>query len=380
MKILYFFVFLLPFFSCGRDYNPALRESDNDVLVVEANLDPGDDSTIIRLTRTLHVNDTAKIKVENNAQVIVEGRDNTFIALIPKGKGYYAYPGLRLTIGNEYRLRIKTVRGEEYLSDYVQAKRSPSIDSLTWGIDTIGLHVYVHTHDPARRTGYYRWDAVEAWMIRMPFFASVIYENGTIRDARWPDDNMWECYFYDSTQSLILATTEKLADDIVSYKEIKTIPYHHEKIHWQYGILAKQYAIDEQAHKYFSLMKENTERIGTLFSPQPFELRGNIRSVKDTLSYALGYVTASTISRQKMIVHGAQLVYWRSVPGIKCEDSVISVKNSIADFRYYFDQLGYFPFSAVGPVGGSPTHYQATKRECVDCRARGAVTTYPYFW
>lgn len=375
--------FILPgFISCRQQYFPRLNSSDQSILVVEGNIDPGDDSTFIRLTRTVNLNDTAKIKIENNAQVIVEGRDNTNYTLIKKGNGYYVYPSLHLIIGNEYRLRIKTISGEEYLSAYVQAKRSPDIDSVTWGLDTVGLHVYVHTNDPGRATTYYRWDCVEAWMIRMPYYAEVIYNNGIIRPALWPQDNMWECFTYDSTGSLILANSEKLSNDVISYKEIRTIPYHDARVNWQYGILAKQYAIDKQAYDFFTLMKENTENIGGLFSPQPFELKGNIRSVKDTSQYALGYITCSTISKGKKTITGPELLYWRpQLVGI-CQDSLIRIKNTLADFRFYFDQLGYMPIAPTYDfITGALTGYTASKPPCIDCRVlKNTIPVKPYFW
>jgi hypothetical protein len=378
MRVWYLFI-LLAFVTCRKKYRPELDERDMSILVVEGNIDPGEDSTIIRITRTLNVNDTGKIKAENNAQVVVEGRDNTKYPLIRKGNGYYVFPGLHLNIGNDYRLRVITTSGEEYLSDYVQARRSPDIDSVTWALDTVGLHFYVHTHQNGNDPKFYRWDCVEAWMIRMPFYAEVIYENGIIRPSVWPQDNMWECYRYDSTNSLLLGNSRGLSDGRISYKEVKTIPYHHEKAHWEYGILVKQYAIDEAADKFFSLMKKNTEGIGNLFSPQPFELKGNIRSVKDTSRYALGYVTSSTISKKTTKVSGVNLIYWRSNPFKIC-DSVTTVKNTIADFRFYFDQLGYMPFKPVYDFNGNLTGYSSAKPICVDCRVLGATSTKPYFF
>lgn len=380
MKVVCLFFILIAFAGCKKKYNPEIKAWDRNILVVEGNMDPGNDSTFVRLTRAVSIDDTAEIIMEDGALLTIEGKDNSIRTLTGKGKGYYVSPGLHLTIGDEYRLRIKTTNGEEYLSEYVQSKRSPPIDSLTWSVDTVGVHVYVHAHDPTQATKYYRWDCVEAWQIRMPFYADFIYKNGVIRSSIWPQDNMWECWMYDSTESLIIAKTERLSNDMISYKEIKTIPYHNEKVRLKYGILAKQYAIDEKAYRFFELMKENTERIGSLFSPQPFELRGNIRSVKDTSEYALGYITSSTVSRNKKNIYGTELTYWRPPIPPGC-DSVASVNNNIAAFRYYFDELGYMPVAIdQKDLAGNILSYLAAKPICVDCRVRKAIITPPYFW
>jgi hypothetical protein len=379
MKVIYFCTLLI-FISCIKRFTPVFKESDSYTLVVEGNMDPGGDSTFVRLTRTLNINDTATLRAEAKAQVVIEGKDNIRRTLIEKGKGYYVFPGLNLTIGNEYRLRIKTTAGEEYLSDYVRAKRSPAIDSLTWKVDTMGLHYYVHTHDPDNATRYYRWDCVEAWQIRMPLYAEVMYSNGIVRQALWPQDNMWECFSYDSTESLITANTRTLSSDVISYKEVRTIPYHDPKIEWEYAILVKQYAIDEAGYKFYSFLKNHSEGIGNIFSPQPFALQGNIRSTQDTTRYAVGNITASTVSKISRHVTSPELIYWRPSYSMECRDSVKNVGLTITDFRYYFDQLGFMPFQEIRDMSGRLLGYKAARPECVNCRVLGATPARPYFW
>ncbi|MEO5998783.1 MAG: DUF4249 family protein, partial [Chitinophagaceae bacterium] len=52
--------------------------------------------------------------------------------LADKGKGVYSADALNFNPVQKYRLRIKTAAGTEYLSDYVELKKTPAIDSVNW--------------------------------------------------------------------------------------------------------------------------------------------------------------------------------------------------------------------------------------------------------
>src|SRR5258706_9686642 len=105
------------FFNCCRErYDPPVKSLPDSFLVVEGVLNPGQDSTTVHLTRTFNLDQRAKIKTEDHAQLIVEGKDNTASFLAGTGNGNYVSANLHLVTNNEYRLKIKTVDGKEYLS------------------------------------------------------------------------------------------------------------------------------------------------------------------------------------------------------------------------------------------------------------------------
>src|ERR1044071_9890038 len=108
-------VALMTCFGCRDKYDAEVRAQEQSFLVVEGNLNPGNDSAIIRLTKTIGLDAQSRIVTENNAVVTVEGKDNTTRTLTGIGAGYYTSPDLNLVIGTEYRLRIRTIPGREYL-------------------------------------------------------------------------------------------------------------------------------------------------------------------------------------------------------------------------------------------------------------------------
>ncbi|TMI72967.1 MAG: DUF4249 family protein [Bacteroidetes bacterium] len=79
-------ILMLIGFSCREVYEPNVVSADRNYLVVEGVLNPGG-ATSIHLTRTSKL-DVSGIKPELNAQLLVEGKDNSVRSLISSGNGY----------------------------------------------------------------------------------------------------------------------------------------------------------------------------------------------------------------------------------------------------------------------------------------------------
>jgi hypothetical protein len=344
---------------------------DQSYLVVEGNLNAGGDSTVIRLSRTLGLEDPAKIKAENGASLTVEGKDNTTRPLIFRGNGNYVSVNLGLVINNEYRLRIRTSDGNEYLSAYVKAKQTPLIDSISWDIDDKGLTVYANTHDPGNSTRYYRWNYDETWEIRSRFYSYYVYDFalGNIRPRVIPAEAVYYCWRYDTSSNIPLANSLNLTNDIIHKASLKQIPYGDDRLAVRYSIQVRQYALDKEAYDFFELMKKNTEDIGSIFSPQPSELKGNITCLTDPGEYVLGYVTASTVVQQRKFIQ----IPWQF--NLSCQYDTTAAGN-INRIRTYYANGGFVPYD----FDMNTSSWYGASSHCVDCRERNGKTVRPSFW
>jgi hypothetical protein len=333
-------------------------------------MNPAADTTIIRLTRTLKLSDAASIKTENNAQITVEGKDNTTRSLTFAGRGYYKSPGLNLVIGNEYRLRIRTTDGKEYLSEYVKARQTPAIDSISWDRDNDGVRIYANTHDPSRKSIYYRWDYDETWEIHSKYLSYYIFNpvTGMVRQRTVPDELVYTCWRYDTASTIPLANSANLTEDIIYKAPLLHIPFGSDRLSVRYSIQVRQYALDKDAYDFFELMKKNTEQIGSFFSPQPSELRGNIHCSTDPKEYVLGYITASTVDTKRIFIQTA----WQF--DLTCDD--VEVVNTREEMFKYFAQGDYIPYS----FNMIDNIWLASSARCVDCRIRGGRLARPSFW
>lgn len=355
-------------YSCRKPYSPSVISSEQSFLVVEGNLNVAADSTTIRLTRTFKLDDTARLVAENNAQLLIEGADNSIKTLIGVGNGYYTSPNLNLITGNDYRLRIITSEGKEYLSDYIKAKVTPDIDSVGWDRDNEGVHVYVNTGDPSGNSKYYRWEYEETWEIASYYYSLLVYENGNIRTRVIPAEDVSRCWKSNRSSQLILASTTNLTQDVIYKKPMTLISAASERLQVRYSILVRQYSLEKDAYSFYELMKKNTEELGSIFGSQPSEIRGNIRNTNDPSEIVIGYITVSEEKKKRIFINRPP--QWDF--SLSCTS--IEVPKIADSINYYFGGGQYVPYDQT------PFIYYGTRPYCADCTVRGGITVRPSFW
>jgi hypothetical protein len=319
----------------------------------------------------VNVNNATNFQPELFAKLTVEGKDGSALPLTETGNGQYINNQLNLVIGSEYRLRIKTVDNKEYLSDYVIAKQTPPIDSITWNKENGDLFVNVNTHDDANATKYYKWAFGETWEIHSHYLARYQYIGGTTIIYA-PNGYHNLCWKSDSSTSIILASSTQLSKDVISQFPIQIIPKGSDKLSVRYSIFVKQQSLTKEAYEYLQLMKKNTESIGTIFDSQPSELRGNIHCISNPDIDVIGFISASSFSEKRFFIT-AQETNWPYSQD--CE--YFKVRNNPDSIRAWVPS--YLPWEAEMDRG-LITYYFVGPPACVDCVLRGGSLTKPTFW
>jgi hypothetical protein len=150
--------------------------------------------------------------------------------------GLYTSNTLPINSSRKYRLRIKTKNAKEYLSDFVEVKITPAIDSISWKEEEKGVQIYSNTHDPLNKTIYYRYDYDETWEIHSAYLAVTkvdgVTSNGypIIRYTNFSDPQIYYCWKYDTSKSILLASSAKLEKDVIHLKPLLFIPTEDERI------------------------------------------------------------------------------------------------------------------------------------------------------
>ena len=371
---------LLFFVGCKEPFEPDLPIVPQGYLVVEGFID-AQGPTQIKLSRTIQLNQRNIDKAELNASVKIEGEDNYSFTLSAAPGGIYS--GIAsINAQRRYRLRIKTKDSKEYISDFVAVKITPPIDSVSWGEEDRGVQVYINSHDPQNKTIYYRYDYGETWEINSVYQA--YYMVDTIRPRRiiirqttLSDPQIFYCWKYDTSKTILLGSSAKLENDIIYKQPIVLVPTMDEKIGVRYSINVKQYALDKDGYNFLEQMKKNTESLGTIFDPQPSLLKGNLRSVSDPNETVIGYVGATTVQQQRIFISRQQLANRGfSFQGMCDTIRVANKYDSLAKhipprwphFAFFVDTLP------------DPTHYLVSDAYCVDCRLRSGINVKPSFW
>ena len=376
IKFLYLLILMSIGFSCRDPYDPGLVSSSESYLVVEGVLNAGNGPTSLFLSRSFKLDDTAVLKGEHNAIVMVEGKDNTTRQLTMTGDGIYTSPNLNLVLNQEYRLRIVTAAGKEYLSEFVMAKQTPLIDSVTFRQNDKGVQIYLTTHDNSNSTRYYLWDYDETWEIHTYYYSQYKHENGNVI-PRTPADDVSTCWKYGSSQSIIIGSSVAYQTDTIPDAPIRFIGNGDERLAVRYSILVRQTALDKEGYEFYELMKKNTESLGTIFDPQPSQVTGNLYSTSDPGEPVIGNITATTIEEKRIFIEATDLDRWRFTQNCTT-DTVVNHPDSIA-LAYGTGRLVYDAiFSRTQP--NVIEAYKFSLAACVDCTKRGGDLTRPPYW
>lgn len=376
MRSQYLYTYLLlsiGLLSCKERFEPNLPLIPQGYLVVEGFIN-ADGPTRIKLSRTTPLDQKKTFKPELNAVLRVEGDDNTSFGLSAQPNGLYTSPTLTINPSRKYRLHIKTKDNKEYLSEFGSVKITPPIDSVSWKQDGRGVQVYVDTHDPQNKTIYYKYDYDETWEIQSAYYASYRYVNGIIRESLPTDPNVFNCWRYDTSNTIILGSSAKLEKDIIHLNPVLHIPIGDEKFGVRYSIQLKQYALDKEGYQFLEQMKKNTETLGTIFDPQPSSLKGNIRAIADPNEIVVGYINTTTVQQKRIFISNAQLSGKTfSIYQLCSTQDVPNIPDSI---RVYVPPS--WPYAAIFAPG--LIAYKVSSSYCVDCRQRGGINIKPSFW
>jgi hypothetical protein len=303
----------------------------------------------------------------------VEGESAGAFSLVNLGDGRYTSNQLNINSAGKYRLKIITADGKQYLSAFVAVKPTPAIDSVTWK-QPDDLTISVHTRDRQNNTRYYRWDFVETWQYTAPLFTVWGLNNRRIFVT---DSNtqLYTCWISVNSTDILLGNSIQLSEDVISSLPLTTIPKNSEKALIKYSILVNQYALTREAYEYWQILQKNTQNLGTLFDPQPSQLKGNIQCVTNPGEPVIGFVSICPIQQKRIFINYAELANW---PGPPPADNcgIIGIPQDPVDFlNYTFDDPTYAPYYFVS---GGPLIL--AKKICLDCTQKGGATRRPAFW
>lgn len=370
--LLFLFVCLL-FGACKEPFTPILTNINSNLLVVEGFVNISD-STFIKLSRTVILTDN-KITTnpEIGAIVSIESENNQTYPLKEGGSGLYHAPSMNLNKNNKYRIKIKTANGVNYASDFESAKVAPAIDNVGFEVKSDGLQVHVSTHDVNNQSIYYRWEFEESWSFNAKYNSQLIFKQGEFKERQPIAENIFQCWGSSKSTTIVLGSSIKLNQDVISQSPIVLIPAESEKIGIEYSVLVKQYVLTKEAHEFWENLKKNTESLGSIFDAQPSQLTGNVHNLNDSSEPVIGYIGVGTVQSKRVFISKSKLPsVWKvkypydCIPNVVPDDKYEIILNAFSDGK--FIPLDYAPNGVLG-----------ASRECADCTIRGS-NKKPSFW
>jgi len=364
-------LFLTLLISCREPYQPPTISAQSNLLVVDAFLDGTERTCTVVLSRSQDVSDTKAKRMEKNANVQLVDSEGTGYDLKETSDGKYSVSNVTIDTRIKYQLRLKTEGGKSYQSDFVEIKYTPPIDNVTWEANDRGLQFYVSTHDDEKKSIYYQYRFVETWAYVAPLLSSYEVKN-EIAVPRVSD--IYHCWSTAASSNISIATSVKLSEDIISNFPFYLLARPSEKYLIRYSILVKQNTLTVEAYNYWQQLQRNTEKLGTLFDPQPSQIQSNVQNIDNEDEPVLGYFNAGITTEKRIFVDFSELPKDWYFSKTQCH--LDTVRN---------EALGGFQGFLIYPLykgnSTSPYGYLYTNSICADCRASGGGTTAtPDFW
>ncbi len=382
---------MITILECKKPYLPAVVASNANYLVVEGVINPGSDSTIIKLSRTTTISSDTLTKPELNATVTVQSNTNVTYPLTEKGSGYYISPGLNLSASNKYQVRIVTKDSKAYQSDFEAVKNSPPIDSVYYQIKSNGVQIYSAAHDPSNSTTYYRWEYAETYIIHSKYDSYYIHVKDPYDTvlARLPNQQIYQCWITNQSSTIYLNSSAKLLKDVITGNALNFIPSTSEKIASRYSILIKQYALTADAYNYWQNLKKNTEQLGSIFDAQPSEISGNIHCITIPSEPVIGFISVGSYTQSRIFIANRNLPAWLPDPDPYYADCFIlkflftdplqGSTNTVATDIYTDLYVPVDIIATTGKKGPVILGWTGAPEHCVDCTLRG-TNIQPGFW
>jgi hypothetical protein len=168
-----------------------------------------------------------------------------------------------------------------------------------------------------------------------------------------------------------------LNEDIVTNFNLRKLKAHSLELSRKYSILVRQQTLTAEAYNYWLNIQKGTEQLGSMFDPQPGQVIGNIRSIKNPDELVIGYFGAGAVTEKRIYIKPDDLPdHFADYLAPPCVIDTI-FNEDLHKFNDP-DQLisGVYDQTGIAIIG-----FTTAEETCIDCRDIAQGVNYkPWFW
>lgn len=369
--------FILVLGACREPFEPEISEMSASSLVVEGYIDTDGLESKIKISRTVPINSEETMNPESGAVVTIVASNGGAFPIAESEPGVYVI-SQDLAENEDYRLEIVLRGGERFESSVIRPIITPEILDAGFVRDEDGVEVFVNTQGNEIADDFL-WTFEETWIARPRIRTGYIYdpEIEDVRD-RTAAEQIALCFKSQENPGILLETSSRFQDQVVFRKTITEIPTGDERIQERYSILISQKALTPDAVQFWETLKRNTEDIGSIFSPLPSQITGNIRALDDSGISVVGQISMGVTKQKRIFINLADVTPW-SFNNPEFNDCAVG-ENAvmISEYETVFGSGGVLPAREL-MVGTTIVGYFPSTRRCSDCTLF-ASPVIPDFW
>ncbi|MDD4819480.1 MAG: DUF4249 family protein [Flavobacteriales bacterium] len=283
------------FAACISEFKATLPSSESNILVVSGDIIENT-QVDFTLSKTFDLDSPVPpaSSYDITATVTLVGSDGSKSAPAKSmGKGVYRMNIGTLSDNVEYCLSIE-YEGNIYTSTMSKPITTPEIEGMSFSQpeENGNIGIRVSTAQTASATvQYFIWTYQEDWEFPAKNYTRLYYN----KDKKAPDTlsvaDKYYCWQSNSVNKLLVASTDNMASNKLTNKQILDYPSDDDRFISLYCITLTQKAVSKSAYQYYLSKKTENEDMGGIFTPQPTELGGNITCSTNSARKAIGFVS-----------------------------------------------------------------------------------------
>ena len=299
-----------------------------------------------------------------------------------QSKGLYTFETADAPASGRYRLHILS-GGAEYASDWMGVKQSPSIHKLRADCDGNYVHISMDL-DGADSLWNFRWDYDQTWEYHADYYPDLMFIPGLPERDRenpqkiyrlpTPEEDYYYCWTSAPSVEPGLASAEGQSINSVKNARVLSISCTDMRISTLYCIDVTASGISAGGRAYLQHMHDISNETGSLFSPTPSEMTGNIRCISDPTLQAIGYIDAVCRTTARLFI-GPEYYHMAYDPA-----QWLFYPEPDEDGMYNFDHFFGYASPVSCPDTPTKTNVKWGPKRCVDCRELKGSKDKPDWW
>lgn len=375
IRIIIFLPLIFLLTSCVEEFRPELDEIDQ-ILVVDGAITNMEGPYTIKLSISSELKIISPEPVSGAILTIVEedGVSETLTEVLP-GTYRTKEGGIQGTVGNSYKLVLET-EGEKYETEYEVLKEPIPISSVDAKLEykafpdapeeLPGIQFYVNSETSNDPETYLLWNLEGTYKYKSSLL--IYYEfNGFISEFK-NHDSLQTCYLTYRINDIYTANTINLEVPQITAKPLNFIPAIDRKLKIRYSLLTSQFSVSKEAYDFWHSLEQQIANNTSLYTSQPYQVRGNLKNINDPTEPVLGYFMVAGQSQNRIFIDSPQEVE------ILIEDCVLDFMGYA--YIFWTRQSEWPIYITQSESGGRAIAAEG----CMDCRKSGGFLEAPPFW
>lgn len=380
--VLLLFTGLLCFTSCIEEYWPDMGNKYDQLIVVDGMITNLPPPYTVKLSLSTTV-DSPQYKPFSGCEVVILDDDGKEEILTEVDLGVYqtSLDGIQGIVGLSYSIQIKSPEGTIYQSDFEELLPTVGVDTLTYEVeykqdldfdhDLVGFQFYVNSLEASKDSSYFLWRIIETYKYNANYRIKYIFD-GNMRSMSHPD-SLFTCWRTDTLDEIFTFNTLNLVEPRITNLPLQYVSTESKRLSLQYSALVRQFNIDKQAYEFWNKLEEQSSDQGSLYTSQPYQIRGNMYNPNDLEEPVLGYFMVAGLSEKRFFYNKPQSLpfYYEDECAFITEELYTVLLNMESQWPLYL-------YAIFGEYGQSPA--LPADQACVNCEASGGSIVEPDFW